>query len=60
VKYVTVPRWQSSIKSVSGFDEPPDACKGYIKFIERIRMVGGYISHATMPTVENDVTVIWL
>jgi|SRR5882762_7019285 len=34
VSYVTLPGWQSSITSITSFDELPNNCKKYVKFIE--------------------------
>lgn len=34
VEYVTLPGWQSSIENSTSYDDLPENCKGYIKFIE--------------------------
>ncbi|EDR03268.1 uncharacterized protein LACBIDRAFT_295311 [Laccaria bicolor S238N-H82] len=34
VEYVTLPGWQSSIENITTYDDLPENCKGYIKFIE--------------------------
>jgi adenylosuccinate synthase len=34
VLYVTLPGWQSSISSTTKFEDLPDACKGYVGFVE--------------------------
>ncbi|KIK01283.1 hypothetical protein K443DRAFT_574398 [Laccaria amethystina LaAM-08-1] len=34
VEYVTLPGWQSSIENITSYDDLPENCKGYIKFIE--------------------------
>ena len=34
VEYVTLPGWQSSIENITSYDDLPENCKGYIKFVE--------------------------
>ena len=34
VEYVTLPGWQSSIENITSYDDLPENCKGYVKFIE--------------------------